>query len=62
MGRTACTKPQCLHKGVLYLTVVYRILTSHGLYESMLFQILRAENMQSVVYWVATVSSLLSRF
>ena len=23
MGRTACTKPQCLYKGALYLYYVY---------------------------------------
>ena len=42
-------------------TVVYRLLTSHGLCKSMIFQILSPENMQIVVYSVATVSSLLDR-
>jgi hypothetical protein len=27
MGRTACTEPQCLYKGVIYLTLPYLLYT-----------------------------------
>jgi hypothetical protein len=27
MGRTACTEPQCLYKGELYLFIVYIVTT-----------------------------------
>jgi hypothetical protein len=37
MGRTACTEPQCLYKGALYLTVelyLYSPYGSYGLYRA----------------------------
>ena len=30
MGRTACTEPQCLYKGALYLTVVLYLYSPMG--------------------------------
>jgi hypothetical protein len=32
MGRTACTEPQCLYKGALYLTVELYLYTPYGPY------------------------------
>jgi hypothetical protein len=32
MGRTACTEPQCLYKGALYLTVELYLYSSYGTY------------------------------
>ena len=32
MGRTACTEPQCLYKGALYLTVELYLYSSYGPY------------------------------
>jgi hypothetical protein len=40
MGRTACTKPQCLYKGALYLTVelyLYSPYGPYGLYKGALY-------------------------
>jgi hypothetical protein len=37
MGRTACTEPQCLYKGALYLTVelcLYSLYVPYGLYSA----------------------------
>ena len=33
MGRTACTEPQCLYKGALYLTVELQLYSSYGPYD-----------------------------
>jgi len=32
MGRTACTEPQCLYKGALYLTVELYLYSPYGPY------------------------------
>jgi hypothetical protein len=32
MVRTACTEPQCLYKGALYLTVELHLYSPHGPY------------------------------
>ena len=32
MGRTACTEPQCLYKGALYLTVEIYLYSPYGPY------------------------------
>jgi hypothetical protein len=37
MGRTACTEPQCLYKGALYLRITLRLSeTSVGFYQNVL--------------------------
>jgi hypothetical protein len=37
MGRTACTKPQCLYKGALYLYVSFSVLYSYFRLKSIIF-------------------------
>jgi len=36
MGRTACTEPQCLYKGALYLFTLHFVLTAQHSKESIL--------------------------